>query len=306
MKDDQKAVLDVLSRVVLRRAWVSRNAGAPVRLRDATELIQEARRSVGLPAYRGGAASDFIQRNTDGYKLNEGNPVFKKTDGGGLEPLAKDWERDWRTIFAPDHSTVRELERNGELVRVPHATDPTIRYRFVPMDPSYPEADIIVTNREDARPALTRFANSWIGESSFEIGVPSLYFFHADPPTNKIYVGQTDEPSTRVGSPNQRPFLWHVLIVRAKEEGAMTTDVLKAAEALAIMFWGEISHIANGKGGADKIPSRRSDLREATSFASVASAALLGLHRIGDLGGIRISIPFKDEIAETYLEEQLT
>jgi len=275
-------------------------AGRPVRLKFAAELVQEARTSLGFAPYKGGRASDLIQKLTDGYSLSgtsSSAPLFRRTSDRCLEPVARGWKRDWRSMFAPTHRFVRSLAHTGEIVSVPDGSPDTL-HRFAPLDPVFPDVEVVVADRDSARNALSTYEAGRRAREEYAHGVPGLYFYVAK--DGALYVGETDEPGTRVHSPERRPFSWIVFIARAAEEGPMNSDVLRASEALAITLWREVALVANGNNGSDKAPRQRFQLREASAFVTVASAALLKVHRLGGLGGVPVSIPFRHGLEETY------
>lgn len=292
-------LLAVLHREFLRRAYAMVKSGRPLRLKSAAEVVQEARQGIGLKALRGGRPSDLMQKLTGGYRLSDGvnATLFRKTADRTLEPVTRDWQRDWRKLFAPTHGAVRSVEHAAELI-APPSDDGCQFYRVASMDPVLPDVDAIASNRKEARNVLGRYQKRRCATEEFEQGVPGLYF-HLDD-DGKLYVGQTDEPSTRVGGPTKRLFSWHLFVARAPEEGGMSLDVLRAAEALAITFWKEVAEVANANDGCDKAPMNRFQLREAAAFVTVASAALLKFHRMGSSAPHNIAIPFRDGVGDSY------
>ncbi len=292
-----KASQAVFYREFLRRAHAM---GKGFTFKEALEIMQCARKELGLQPYKDGSASGMLQTLTKGYSLNKRisknfkNPPFTKNSNEELEPSDKNWGKNWHLFFAPRHSMVRWLECTGKLVPI---TQEGISYhRFIPMYPVFPEVDIVVSKRENAQKTLLKYEKTR-QSAEFKHGVPGLYFKFNN--NTSIYIGKTDEPHIR-SMAKRPPFDWIVFVSRAHEEGLMSLDVLNTSEALLITFWSEITRISNNQKGVDKAPVQRSRIREASSFVAVVSAALLQIHSRSVSPSLPFAIPFKKGIGEVY------
>ncbi len=245
----------------------------------------------------------MLQTLTKGYALNKRiskkvkKSPFTKTGTGELEPSDKNWEKNWHLFFAPRHSMVRWLKCTGEIVPI---TQGGISYhRFIPMYSVFPEVDIVVCERANAQKTLLKYEKTR-QSAEFKHGVPGLYFKFND--NTSMYIGQTDEPHIR-SMEKRTPFDRIVFVSRAHEEGLMSLDVLNTSESLLITLWSEITQISNKQKGVDKAPVQRSQIREASSFVAVVSAALLKIHSLSVPPLLPFEIPFKKGIDKVYLSD---
>ena len=267
-------VESVAYREMLRLA----STGQPLALGAAVEAVQRARVELGLEPYRGGRASDLVQKFTVGYRLHEASsrpPLFRK-DGRLLIPIAPDWHRDWRLLFAPRHGVVRALARDGLMLDADAARvarrncDGT--WRFVPPEPVLPEVDVVHGQGDDIRRSMQAFEAARQRESRLAQGTPGVYFFGRG---GVLYIGKTEEILTRERGHRRSGALdWLILVARCADEGPMGGDVLGCAEALLISFWSELESLANASGGRDTAPANLQTLREAAAFATVAAAVV--------------------------------
>lgn len=280
------------------------STGQTIELGVAIEVVQRARDELGLDRYRGGRASDLVQRATKGYRLNEGadsDALFRK-DGRSLVPVAREWRRDWRLLFAPRHGAVRSLAAEG-LVLGPDAARVARRAcdgtsRFIPPDPVLPEVDLVVGRGDEVRGALLAYERRRQPDSRLPRSIPGIYF-HRRGAT--IYVGKTGEVVTRHrGHAREGEVDWMVFVARCADEGPMGGDVLGAAEALLIQLLAEIAHLNNKDGGRDTAPGSLRELREAAAFAMVAAASLVRLHRDRE-----VNVPLHRAVGAGFLAEEL-
>jgi hypothetical protein len=277
--------------------------GRPMQLGVAVEAVQRARVDVGLQPYKGGSASDLVQRFTAGYKLHgeESRPPLFRKDGRLLVPVARDWHPDWRLLFTPRHGAVRALARDGLLLD-PAAAVAAKRScpghgRFLPPDAVLPEVDVVAGPGAEIREHLLKHHAARQSDSRFVQGVPGIYFLSRG---EGLYVGETGEVLTRHRQHSRKtkaPITWMAFVSRCADEGPLTSDALGAAEALLISFWSQVATLDNASGGRDTAPADLRTLREATAFATVAAAALVRLHRQGTGG---IVVPFAAPLAEVY------
>jgi hypothetical protein len=256
-------------------AWELFVANETLRVQDVvTEQVQAARHEIGLPLLnkQGGAAHDFIQN------LRTPPKPFLSPGGTPPKPIEPAWATDWRLLYLPSHSHVRQLS-----------------YKPVWVEPELQSAtnhiEYLVTLRNPAIPPLRVFlgkerpANRTFGTRR------GLYFLRQN---DSLYLGQTNEFDIRISHhyPRRNP-IWWVFISIEDHTAAFTQDSLNAAESLLISFWNEVCVISNQTRGGDQKPGF-AYLQQAILLVEAASAAMIWLIR--DRTNIDIpswSLPFK-------------
>jgi hypothetical protein len=298
---DEKPWVQVAYRDLL---WLA-SLGRPLTHGAAVNAVQAARRSLGLLPYAGGRASDLVQRFTKGYALFErhgGVPLFLKAGPNQLMPVARNWKADWRLLYAPRHDAVRAIADSGSLGLVSATTAVPAGdavWHFRPHDPVLPEINVVVGVGEATAAELARFVagrNAQGPSRRFLRGLPGVYLYSRD---NRLYVGQTEEVTTRERSHRRIGAMdWFAFSTPVTEERAPDANVTSATEALLIQFWGEVTPMMNRCGGTDSAPETLTDLRVAAGLATSAAAALLRLHR-DDAG---VTLPVHPKLVPGYFQ----
>ena len=254
-------------------AWELYVAEKEVRVRDAETQLQAARKELGLAPLKGGAVRDFIQKLRLPPKPllpGKNEPPF---------PLQTKWRAEWRLLYLPPHSLVRQL------------SDRPVYKLVSPIIEEQSHTELLLTLRDPAVPTLRVFAGtSQPGSGTFN-QLRGLYFLRL---TNDLYVGKTDEFDVRLSQhlKNKHP-VWWVFVVLEEDPHTFTLDALAAAEALLISFWNETSSISNSQRGSDRRPAFVY-LQQAILLVEAASATLFWLNReYQSLGLPQLDIPFK-------------
>lgn len=240
---------------------------------QAKNLVQAARRDLGLRITKGGAPHAFIQslRRPENGFLSSGRP----------DPVEKEWgeESAWRLLNLPSHRFVRMLSHDPV-----HEEVTTEKGGFLQFSVSLRGAAVpkLLVTIGKARPTEDLFGNATRG----------LYFLREP---EGLYVGQSDEFQIRwTDHQARRTFDWWVFVGPEENNEQFSFDTLYAAESLLISFWTEICHTTNRTRGKDKEPVF-AYLQPAILLVEAASAVLLWLIREKkDKGFDPWNLPFKD------------
>ena len=271
-----------LEAVFLRTlAWELHVAKEKLTVKDVTkQQVQAVRSELGLAPLnnKGGAADDFIQGLRDPPK-----PTLSAKHTTP-EPIERGWHSEWRLLYLPPHSLVRQLSDKPVLDPRGSAAVPPTHYKFT------------VTLRDPALPKLNVFVGAQLPSSKTFGTHRGLYFLRS---ASQLYLGKTDEFDVRLFQHmNSRlkrndPVLWWVFVSPEQSGQTFTLDALAAAESLLISFWNETSYIENQTRGGDQKPAF-SYLQQGILLVEAASAILLWLMRDRqDLNLPSQSIPFK-------------
>ena len=250
-------------------AWELYVAKRNPRVTDLCEdQVQLAREELGLNEFKkGGGARDFIQKLRPNFlSPNQTPPV----------PIEKGWKENWRLLYLPSHSTVRQASK-GPVEESINETAAQKEFRITLRNPSLPTLRVFVGT---GKPSFDEQTKSLRG----------LYFLREE---DGLYIGKTDEFEVRHGGhlKEKRPIWW--VLVSPEDADNFTLDTLGAAEGLLISFWNEVSVIKNNKRGCDRKPPFIY-LQPAILMTEAASAVLLWLIREKkDLFPKGSSIPFK-------------
>jgi hypothetical protein len=231
--------------------------------------VQTAREDLGFKPDSQGSPHSFLQKLRPKF-LTE-NPT-KPTKHLGWE----DKDKVWRLFYAPSHRFVRMLSHNPIEPKQPSKNDKT---GFVQMSlrlraPASPTL-IITIGVKKPKP------------KEFE-GTRGVYFLRQ---AKELYVGQSEEFSTRWTGHQIKGVKWWVFISPVEHEG-FSLDSLNAAEALLISFWNEVCVLSNRQRGKDKKPSWIF-LQQAILLVEAASAAMLWLMRKHEFEFTPWTLPFK-------------
>lgn len=244
---------------------------------QAEELVQAARRDLGLKATQGGAPHEFIQslRRPENGFLTQERP----------DPVEDDWrdqKKVWRLLNLPNHRFVRMLSQ-----RPIYREEPTGVAGF---------RQFLVSLRSAAAPKLlVTIGNERPTNKLLNKAPKGLYFLRE---ADALYVGKSDEFEIRwTGHDSARTFDWWVFVAPVGDNDDnkhLSSDTIDAAEALLISFWKEICCTTNQNRGTDKEPVF-AYLQPAILLVEAASAVLLWLIREKrDLGFKSWTLPFKD------------
>lgn len=246
-------------------------------VKDAKQQLQTARQELGLPLLNptGGALDDHLQKLRDKELLTPKNTP--------PAPREREWENEWRLLYLPNHSQVRQLSDNpitnltpgtNGILQIPEATPFQVTVR----DTTLPPLEIICGKPKDA---------NFLSACASKRGV---YFLRLP---EKLYVGKSDEGQVRFRQhASKKNILWVVFVSLAKNQDAFTLDSLQATEALLISFWYEVCLTDNGNRGHDREPAF-SFLQQAILLTKSASAALIWLMRDTKSTFANWSLPFK-------------
>lgn len=235
-------------------AWRHHLADEDFSSRDLQELIQQARRDLGLAPLQGGAASDQLQRRTKGTVLygQSDHPLHYEPRNNRLVPTVT-VRNNWRFLNTPSHAEVRLVAREGHLqagdvltftTRSSHLSSLTVL--FGPIGDVRQRAD---QDHRDRR---------------------GLYLLRRH---GKNYVGQTKEFGTR-GRSHGTTGADLALFAFPNEAQRVSSDALNVAESLTITGFAEIFKIENPTLGHDALPQPH-ELREGAALALVFMAAVI-------------------------------
>lgn len=269
-----------LEAVFLRTlAWEIYVANEKLTVQHVTKgEVQAARKELGLPPTRGGAADDFIKKLRDKPKPTL-SPTFSPP-----EPTEKGWRNEWRLLYLPPHNLVRQLSDRPILTASGVPAGQKTHHEF------------LITLRDPALPTLHVFTGDHTPPNGTFKAHRGLYFLRT---AEQLYLGKTDEFDVRLSNHDKtnrskNPVLWWVFVSPEQSVRTFTLDALAAAESLLISFWNEISVIRNDNRGSDQKPEFLY-LQQGVLLVEAASAVLLWLMREKqDLGFPSWSIPFKN------------
>lgn len=227
---------------------------------------------MGLQRNSAGAPYAFIQ------SLRKTKPPLISCDP--TEPLEKGWSEEdkvWRLYSLPSHRLVRMLSDN--IITVPDTTGKIEKSDFV---------RLCLKLRAPASPTLIITIGVNKPKPKELEATRGVYFLRE---AKKMYVGQSEEFSTRWTGHQIRGVKWWIFIAPEEQVG-FSLDSLNAAEALLISFWNEVCFLSNRQRGKDKKPNWVF-LQQAILLVEAASAALLWLMRNDDFEFTPWELPFK-------------
>lgn len=238
-------------------AWTYRHHEQPFAPRDIQAAVQQARRDMGLPPYRGGAVSDYLQRRTRGTALQkkDNQPVHYQSVDRRLRPDDAVM-RNWRFLEAADHAVIRLTAFQGVLRKVKDG-----QYTFSTRGSHLPSLTVLVGEIAEVRKQVE-------SDPVFKAR-RGLYLLRRN---GRNYAGQTREFATR-GRSHTATGAEFVIFAFPDEQEMVTGDVLNVAESLTIASLSELLDLENGNLGSDERP-RPQDLREASAFATAFLAAV--------------------------------
>ena len=257
-------------------AWEIRKAGrnedenGDLAVKEIVETqVQTAREDLGFKPDSQGSPHTFIQKLRPKF-LTE-NPT-KPIEHLGWE----DEDKVWRLFYAPNHRLVRMLSHNPIILKQPIKNEKTgfIQFPLTLRAPASPTL-IITIGVNKPKPKELKATRG-------------VYFLRE---AKKMYVGQSEEFSTRWTGHQIRGVKWWIFIA-PEEQAGLSLDSLNAAEALLISFWNEVCFLSNRQRGKDKKPNWVF-LQQAILLVEAASAALLWLMRNDDFGFTPWELPFK-------------
>lgn len=238
-------------------AWTYRHHEQPFAPRDIQAAVQQARRDMGLPPYRGGAVSDYLQRRTRGTALQkkDNQPVHYQSVDRRLRPDDAVM-RNWRFLEAADHAVIRLTAFQGVLRKVKDG-----QYTFSTRGSHLPSLTVLVGEIAEVRKQVE-------SDPVFKAR-RGLYLLRRN---GRNYAGQTREFATR-GRSHTATGAEFVIFAFPDEQEMVNGDVLNVAESLTIASLSELLDLENGNLGSDERP-RPQDLREASAFATAFLAAV--------------------------------
>ncbi|OWL93489.1 hypothetical protein CBQ26_19880 [Deinococcus indicus] len=238
-------------------AWTYRHRQEPFAPKDIQAAVQQARRDMGLPPYRGGAVSDYLQRRTKGTALQkqDNQPVHYLSVDRKLRP-APTVMSNWRFLEAADHAVIRLTAFQGLLSKVQDG-----QYTFSTRGSHLPSLTVLVGEMAEVRRQVD-------SDPAFKAR-RGLYLLRRN---GRNYAGQTREFSTR-GRSHTATGAEFVIFAFPDEQETVSGDVLNVAESLTIASLSELLDLENGNLGSDETP-RPQNLREGSAFATAFLAAV--------------------------------
>lgn len=221
--------------------------------KDLLQLVQQARRDLGLAPLQGGAPSDQLQRRTKGTVLYDQHDysLHYEARGSRLIPTKKVVD-SWRFLNTPSHAEIRLVAREGHLAAGTPLT-------FTTRGSHLPSLTVLFGPLEEVRQQVELHHKDRRG----------LYLLRRD---GQNYVGQTKEFATR-GRSHGAIGADFVLFAFPKEDQLVSSDSLNVAESLVIPGLGEILKLQNANLGHDA-PPQPHELRDGAALALAFMAAV--------------------------------
>lgn len=261
-----------LDAVIMRTlAWENYIAKRKPRVKEISEeLIQAARFELGKKTSEAHSARQYLQTLREG----EGNKGYiDKND------LPIGWENEWRLLYLPPHTMVRQMSYNPITFSEPEKLTGTHEpFDIVLRNSAFPRLRVHIGNKEKLEYEV--------------VGQRGLYMLRV---SDGMYIGKTDEFDIRVRqhTQNKNPDFW-IFVSFGENSKDYTIDTLNATESFLISLWNEIAYVTNDNRGGEREPAFIYRQQATLLSAAISAIWLWALTRLKSPEGYNNwSIPFK-------------